>query len=678
VWEEHPDPRVGYFTVMITEIELAQLRQAGYQIEVMEPDYYQARQTLAMVPNGGFRTWTQCVALMDSIHTAHPTITTAKFSVGNTYEGNPMWAMKISDNPSVDEDEPEVLFDGMHHAREPIAMEVCLETMNRLTNGYGTDTLITRLVNEREIFFVPIVNVDGYEYNLATNPAGGGMWRKNRKENGNGTFGVDLNRNYGYKWGYDDDGSSPDPGDETFRGIAEFSEPEIQNMRALINARHFVFAINYHSYSNLWLWPWGYDYIYTPDEAFFAAVGESVVTYNGFTPQVGWQLYPTNGDADDWGYGAQTEHSKVYAFTPEVGTYAEGAFWPDPFYIPAQIAKCQGPNLVIIELADTPERIFPPAEPTWVSPTDTVGSGSYSLGWSDPGGLNAAVAYRLDELFGPHVKTDNAEGGITDWVAQGFALSTTRAASGTHSYFGGYAEGLRSRLTTSEFYHVPPNDTLRAMMWYDIETDWDYAYAEISTDGGAHFTPLAGNRTTGTNPYGNNRGNGITGTSGGVFVTAKFPLSSYAGQDVLFRLSYETDEAVTGEGVWFDNIGLIQAYDSVVTLAAATSAMTFPVSGKTFGTYQYRLQATDAQGQKSRVTQPRAVTVYYLSRGDMNNDGMRDIFDIIDLIDYVFSGGPGSALPGAEECNCVPGVDIMDIVLLIDHVFRGGPAPNCP
>jgi hypothetical protein len=678
VWEEHPDPRMGYFTVMITEAELAQLRQVGYQIEVMQSDYYQARQALAMVPNGGFRTWAQCVALMDSIHTAHPTITTAKYSIGWTGEGRQMWAMKISDNPDVDEAEPEVLFNGMHHAREPIGMEVCLETMNRLTNGYGTDTLITRLVDSREIFFVPIVNVDGYEWNRMNWPNGGGMWRKNRVDNGDGTYGVDLNRNYGYMWGYDNEGSSPVTSSETYRGIAAFSEPETQKMRALINARHFVFAINYHSYSNLLLWPWGYDYIYTPDEAFFTAVGESVVTYNGFTPQVGWQLYPTNGDADDWGYGAQTEHTKIYAFTPEVGTWAEGGFWPDPSFIPAQIAKCQGPNLVIIELADTPERIFPPAMPTWVSPGDTVGSGSYSLGWSDPGGLNAAVAFKLDEMFGPHVMTDDAEGGMTNWIAQGFTLSTAHAASGTHSYFGGYAHGLRSRLTTSEYYRVQPNDTLHAKVWYDIETDWDYAYAEISTDGGAHFTPLAGNRTTGTNPYGNNRGNGITGTSGGVFVNATFPLTAYNGQDVLFRLSYETDEATLGSGVFFDDVGRIQAYDSVVTLAAATPATTFAVSGKSFGTYQYRVQATDAQGQKSRVTAPRRVTAYFVTLGDMNNDAAHDVMDIVLLIDYVFRGGSGSVLPGAAECNCVPGVDVMDIVLLIDHVFRGGPAPSCP
>jgi len=677
VWEEHPDPRAGYFTVMITEAELAQLRQTGYEIEVMDPDYYQTRKTMALVPNGGFRTYAQCTALMDSIHTAHPTITTAKFSIGSTVQGRQMWAMKISDNPGVDENEPEVLFTGMHHAREPIAMEVCLETMNRLTNGYGTDTLITRLVNEREIFFVPIVNVDGYEYNLATNPDGGGMWRKNRKNNGNGTFGIDLNRNYGYKWGYDNNGSSPTPGSETYRGTAAFSEIENVNMRNFINSQHFVFAINYHSYSNLFLWPWGYDQIYSPDEAFFQAVGESVVTSNGYAPEIGWGLYVTNGDADDWGYGATSEHSKIYAFTPEVGSSSDG-FWPPPSRIPALVEENQGPNLVIIELADTPERILPPVMPTWVSP-DSVGSPNFNLVWSDAGGVNAAVSFQLDELFGHSVMTDSAEGGMANWVTAGFTLSTTRAASATHSYFGGASNGLHNWLAAKEYYRVLPNDTLRGKVWYDIEIDWDYAYVEISTDGGVVFTPLPGNITTTSDPHGQNRGNGITGSSVGIFSSAKFSLASYAGQDVLFRLSYVTDGALLGAGVYFDDIGPVQAaYDSVVTLSGAILATTYAITGKAPATYHYRLRATDAQGQKGKTAPPHDVTVYQVTRGDMNNDGVRDVFDIIDLINYVFSGGPGSVPPGAEECNCVPGVDVMDIVLLIDHVFGSEPAPNCP
>jgi hypothetical protein len=78
------------------------------------------------------------------------------------------------------------------------------------------------------------------------------------------------------------------------------------------------------------------------------------------------------------------------------------------------------------------------------------------------------------------------------------------------------------------------------------------------------------------------------------------------------------------------------------------------------------------------MTAPRKVTVYFATRGDMDNNGVRNVIDITKLISYVFSGGPGAVIPGAEECNCTSSVDVMDIIFLIDHVFRNGPAPNCP
>ena len=114
--------------------------------------------------------------------------------------------------------------------------------------------MLTRLVDEREIFILPVVNPDGYVYNEMIAPDGGGMWRKNRNPEFAPDYGVDLNRNYGYMWGYNDFGSSPDPSDATYRGTAPFSEPETANIRAFVNSHEFVFAVNYHSHSDLILW----------------------------------------------------------------------------------------------------------------------------------------------------------------------------------------------------------------------------------------------------------------------------------------------------------------------------------------------------------------------------------------------------------------------------------------
>ncbi len=668
VLEDHPDLRKGYFTILTNDEELAALRADGYSIEVINYDWYSSYAAGAQAVNGGFRNYAQCIALMDSIHTNHPTITNDKIFLGITNDGNFLWGMKISDNPDVDEDEPEVLFTGMHHAREPIGMEICLETMKRLTDGYGTDTMLTRLVNEREIFFVPIVNPDGYEYNRITDPNGGGMWRKNRSENIDGSRGVDINRNYGQEWGYDDEGSSPIPSDETYRGEFAFSEVETQAMRDFINAHHFVFAMNYHSYGNLYLWPWGYDYVYTPDETLFRAIGDSVTSFNGYTPEVGWTLYPTNGDSDDWGYGATGEHAKIFSFTPEVGEW----FWPDPSQIPEQVEENQAPNFLIIDLAETPERIFPPVNPTWTT-ADTVYSGNYDLTWTDPGGLNAAASFDVQEFFGPHEVTDDAESGSSDWSLSGFTQSTARAFSGTKSYYGGHTDATHSRMTAAAFRKVQPGDAIQLKIWYAIEKDWDYAYVEISTDGGQTFATLPGNITTNTNPHGNNRGNGITGFSSG-FVTGTFDLSAYAGQQALLRLSYETDAASLEEGVYFDDISPLLRYDSVNALGT-TSAPLYSVVGGTGGTHRYRVTSIDGDGQRSTLTPPNEVVVFVPVPGDLDNNQTIDVVDLSQLIDYVFGGGVGAALSGAEECNGFAPVNVLDIVCLIDYIFRGGPAP---
>src|SRR5262245_20942805 len=207
---------------------------------------------------GGYYPFTEVVSVLDQIHAAYPTLTSDKFSIGTTIQGRTIWAMKVSDNPGTDESEPESRFDAMHHAREPESMQATIWFMLALLERYGTDPLSTYLVDNREIWFVPCVNPDGYVYNQTTNPGGGGLWRKNRRANAGGSFGVDLNRNYSTQWGFDDEGSSPAPTNETYRGTGPASEPEVAAMQAFIAARNFQVAVSAHTYSDLWLWPWGY------------------------------------------------------------------------------------------------------------------------------------------------------------------------------------------------------------------------------------------------------------------------------------------------------------------------------------------------------------------------------------------------------------------------------------
>src|SRR6185503_2455375 len=108
-----------------------------------------------------------------------------------------------------------------------------------LLENYNTNPEVKYLIDNLEMYFVPVVNPDGYIYNETTNPNGGGMWRKNRRDNLDGEYGVDLNRNYGYNWGYDNNGSDPNTASDTYRGDTSFSEPETQNLKNFCNARQF-------------------------------------------------------------------------------------------------------------------------------------------------------------------------------------------------------------------------------------------------------------------------------------------------------------------------------------------------------------------------------------------------------------------------------------------------------
>ena len=237
----------NYFEIITNQRQLEELHSLGIRTEIIHADlsaFYRSR--LAKDRDmGGYKTLGEIEAYMDTIIADHPLIVSSKQSIGLTIEGRDIWAVKISDNALLDENEPEILFTAAIHAREVITPEVLLYFMDYLTDSYGFDSQLTELVNNREIWFVIPVNPDGYYRNEVTDP------------NGGGTYGVDLNRNFGYEWGYDDEGSSPYTSSETYRGTGLFSEPETQNMRDFIEDHEFVITVYYHSKGEMFLWPWG-------------------------------------------------------------------------------------------------------------------------------------------------------------------------------------------------------------------------------------------------------------------------------------------------------------------------------------------------------------------------------------------------------------------------------------
>jgi hypothetical protein len=339
-----------YIELVCHPHELAQIRTLGYQTEVKIADMerYYAENSGTTDDMGGYHTWSEAIDEINQVHLDHPTITTEPFSIGQTIEGREMFVIKISDNPDIDEDEPEVFFTALIHAREPIGVELALELTHRLTDHYGIDPYITDLVDTREIFILPVFNVDGYVYNETTNPSGGGMWRKNRRNNGS-SYGVDLNRNWGFDWGYNNYGSSPTPSSPTYRGTGPFSEPETENVRQFVDSHNFSVSLFIHSYANKMMYAWSQSHRgYTPENGIFESITQTMQQWNGYVFGTGWYiLYEMNGEANDWMYGEQNEKPRVMSWLFEVGS----TFWPPASQIPGLVDENIDPCLYLIEIA---------------------------------------------------------------------------------------------------------------------------------------------------------------------------------------------------------------------------------------------------------------------------------------------------------------------------------------
>ncbi len=315
----------GYADLVTNPFELEQLRSARFRLEILENNIddrlekYRENGDL-----GVYHSVAESDLALQEMHEAYPGITTLEV-IGYSWEERPIWAMKISDNPEVDEDEPSVMYNGAHHAREWISYEVPLALAHHLLDNYGSDGAVTALVDEREIWIVPIVNPDGVQHSHTEYT----MWRKNRRpapEESAGRWwntskiGVDPNRNYGYMWGTT--GASSYPGSDTYHGPEPFSEPEVQAIRDLTLREKFDATLTFHSYSELVLYPFGYAYdAHAPDEPALQELAVGIAQFTGYTPQKITDLYACMGTSDDWLYG----EAGAFAFTIELGTW----FVPD-------------------------------------------------------------------------------------------------------------------------------------------------------------------------------------------------------------------------------------------------------------------------------------------------------------------------------------------------------------
>ncbi len=300
-----------YLLINTTQDQLAQIQDLGFNTEITFPDI--AEQFYLMAGSrdpqiqrtfGYFYTYWETVDTLQYLASLYPSIT-RYYSAGNSYQGLSIIAFKISDNPTVDEAEPSVCFNGATHAREPMGNYLCMDFVKYLLANYGSDSFVTWLVNNREIYFLPVLNPDGYRYN---SDSGGSTanWRKNRRIVQSPYIGIDLNRNYGYKWGYDNIGSSGSPSSEGYRGPSRFSEIETQVARDFYLPKKIRTQIDYHSYGSYNLCVWGYSGTAEPipDSAMVWEILDSMRVKNGYpanrTGPCYRVLYAANGTSTEW------------------------------------------------------------------------------------------------------------------------------------------------------------------------------------------------------------------------------------------------------------------------------------------------------------------------------------------------------------------------------------------
>jgi hypothetical protein len=597
--------RDGMIDVVADATQLAYLQTLGVPISlVAAPETASAADLDANL--GLYHTYAEMQTEMNNLVSSYPALASLQ-TIGTSIESRDIYALKISDNVATDESEPEVLIMGNLHARELMAVDIPLRFAIYLLTNYGSDATVTNMVDQREIFVIPMANPDGHVY-VENNHIGiewWNWWRKNRRDNLDLTFGVDLNRNFGYQWGYDDEGSSPLTSSDLYRGTGPFSEPESQAVRDFCNSRQFTLGFSYHSYGELMLFPWGYDRLYTADHNVYAALGDTLTSSNGYLPgnSATGAIYLANGNSDDWAYGENSTKPSFFLFTPEVNNYDQGGFGPPDSLIQPTFDLLLPMNMTLLEFADNPYRVVGPYPPTLYAVDHTgLTPPKYRLTWSgpDPQDPNQPVSYDVIEYMNiSTVAEDSANVASSLWNYDGFTVSTARAYEGSGSYYSGAVDNTSSTLEAATFYRVTPStQTFSAWVWYNIETDWDYAYFEVSADGGLLWSTVPGNLTTNSNPNGNNRGNGITGVSSG-WVQATFSLSAYLGSDLLVRFNYVTDAWFVEEGLYIDLPGPVPTHESESIIASSlvdTSLVIWPTS---MGIFTHRVRAKDAETQLS-------------------------------------------------------------------------------
>jgi hypothetical protein len=506
-------------------------------------------------------------------------------SIGESYEGRQILYLEISDQPGLDEGEPGLFFIGVHHANEWTSLVVPLFFADSLASAYGQDSIITWIVDNCRIWIMPCFNVDGYYFSHDQNNTG---WRKNRRPYG-GSIGIDPNRNYyGGCTGnaHDTWGGQPHPNTSNrpsnmfFCGPSAFSEYENQALLDFVDSRRINVCISYHCYGESVSRPWAWSTNPAPDDVLLTILCDTIANmiiresgsghYTSFQQSSWYQICGSMGDFL-YGYSRYVRGIPCYPFTIELGT----SLAPDTTHLP-QICRENFKALIYVAgcmdsvVSVTPRIVVAPDIEYQQSGND------YTVYWIPRTDVSVNF-WRLWEMTGMSAVTDTFGTSNARWDFSGFSPTTQQAHSGTYSILSNYLDGTISHAATNYPYFVEAGDTVSFWTFYDLESDGDVAFFEISTDG------LVWNqiyRLTGHQPF---------------WHKLSYALEDFAGSSLYFRFRLSTDGNDRFEGIYIDDFYPTVYYDSV-RLMPPISDTFYTFTNVLPGSYFYSAQGYNNQG----------------------------------------------------------------------------------
>lgn len=337
----------GYFDIFVNEYEFDSIASNNFEYEILNNDvehFYANRlnenklslelrggEYFRLGSLGGYFRCDEIYAEFDRMIEKYPNLI-SKSVIAYSYENNPIYSYCISSNScSSSENKPQILFTALHHGNEQGSAFALLYYFWNLFERYDNeDKLATYIISNKHIIIIPVVNPDGVIYNDTIAPNGGGMWRKNRRINSDGSIGVDLNRNYGpdYAWNAANNGSSIRGNLETYRGDSAFSEPETRSIRDFVAGKSIKIAVNVHTYGNCVINPYSFQTQTNPDSLWYRGFLSEKFRNSGylFGLDVDVIRFPYRGTSDDFMYIGNPSFNSIKAMTLEIGSYANG-FW---------------------------------------------------------------------------------------------------------------------------------------------------------------------------------------------------------------------------------------------------------------------------------------------------------------------------------------------------------------